>query len=136
SKNLTRRSAVILCYSVKNSEYSRCYSAIPICKKRGIPPPNRPTGCLFLSITAKTTAALGAPPHAVLLVDRPVELPGVLAGDLVDDFGGQARELFLDVFRGFRPHPVGVRVVGAPHQGLDADVVDELGADRVELERR
>ena len=29
-----------------------------------------------------------------------------------------------------------MRVVGAPHQGLDTDVVDELGADRVELERR
>jgi hypothetical protein len=54
----------------------------------------------------------------------------------VHDFGRKAGELFLDVFRGFRPHAVGVRVIGAPHQGFDADVVDELCADRVELERR
>src|SRR5439155_8108572 len=32
------------------------------------------------------------------------------------------------------PHAVAVRVVGAPHQGLDAHVLDELGADAVELE--
>jgi hypothetical protein len=41
---------------------------------------------------------------------QPVELAGVLAGDLVHDFGRKAGELLLDVFRGFRPDAVGVRV--------------------------
>src|ERR1700730_3375956 len=93
-----------------------------------------------LQITAKTAAAPRSPDgrrrSLWLSVDQPVKLAGVLAGDLVHDFGREAGELLLDVFRGFRPHGVGVRVVGAPHQGLDADVVDELRADRVELERR
>src|ERR1700730_13888231 len=93
-----------------------------------------------LQITAKTAAAPRSPDgrrrSLRLSVDQPVEFARVLAGDFVHDFGREAGELLLDVFRGFRPHSVGVRVVGAPHQGLDADVVDELGADRVELERR
>src|SRR5215472_13678345 len=69
-------------------------------------------------------------------VDQAVELAGVLAGDLVHNFGRQPGELLLDVFRGFGPNAVGVRVVRAPHHRLDADVVDQLGADRVELEGR
>jgi hypothetical protein len=44
--------------------------------------------------------------------------------------------LLLDVFGGFRSDAVGVRIVGAPHHRLDADVINELGADRVELEGR
>src|SRR2546427_287469 len=71
-----------------------------------------------------------------LLVDQPVELAGVLAGDLGDDVRGQMAELLGDVLRRLRPDTVGMRVVGAPHERLDADVVDELGADRIELERR
>jgi len=31
-------------------------------------------------------------------VDQPVEFGGVLAGDFVHDFGGEAGELLLDVF--------------------------------------
>ena len=50
------------------------------------------------------------------------------------DVGRQVAELLGDVLGGVRPHAVGVRVVGAPHQGLDAHVVDQLGADAVELE--
>src|SRR5438067_1719233 len=69
-------------------------------------------------------------------VDQAVKFGRVLASDLVNDVGRPARELLLDVFRGFRPHAVGVRIIGAPHQRFDADVVDELGADPVELERR
>jgi hypothetical protein len=45
------------------------------------------------------------------LIDQPVEFAGVLAGDLVHDLGREAGELL-------------------------PDVVDELGADRVELELR
>src|SRR5712692_4074715 len=70
-----------------------------------------------------------APPELA----QPVELARVLAGDLADDVGGQVAELLLDVLRRLGPHPVGVRIVGAPHEGLDPDVVDELGADAVEL---
>jgi hypothetical protein len=77
-----------------------------------------------------------APPVLRFLVDEPVELGGVLAGDLVHDFRGEAGELLLDVFRGFGPDAVGVRVVRALHHRLDADIVDELGADRVERESR
>jgi hypothetical protein len=43
--------------------------------------------------------------------------------------------LLRDVFRGFRPDAVGVLVVRAPHYRLDADVADQLGADRVELKQ-
>src|SRR5499427_1764008 len=69
------------------------------------------------------------------LRDQAVELPGVLTGDLAHDVGGQVAELLLDVLRRFRPDSVWMRVVRPPHQRLHADVVDELGADAVELER-
>src|SRR6185436_19428345 len=65
---------------------------------------------------------------------QPVELAGVLAGDLVRDVGRQVAELLLDVLRRLGPHAVAVRVVRAPHERLDAHVLDELGADAVELE--
>src|SRR3989475_10924869 len=71
-----------------------------------------------------------------LLVDQPVELAGVLAGDLGDDVRGQVAELLGDVLRRLRPDTVGMRVAGAPHERPHADVVDELGADGIELERR
>src|SRR5438067_12347282 len=69
-------------------------------------------------------------------VDQAVKFGGVLASDLVHDIGRQAFELLHDVFRGFRPHAVGMGVIGTPHQRFDADVVDELGADPVELKGR
>src|SRR2546425_11965621 len=70
------------------------------------------------------------------LVDQPVELAGVLTGDLGDDVRGQVAELLGDIFRRLGPDTVGMRIVGAPHERLDADIVDQLGADRIELERR
>src|SRR5690242_11600359 len=73
--------------------------------------------------------------RSILLVDQAVELAGVLAGDLVGDVGRQVAELLGDVFSGIRPDAVGMRVVGAPHQGFDAHVLDQLGADAVVLER-
>jgi hypothetical protein len=88
------------------------------------------------SAAIHAAAALGRRRMLGLLVDQTVKFGGVLACDLVHDFGREAGEPLLDVFRGFRPHAVGVRVVGAPHQGFDADLIDELGADQVELERR
>jgi hypothetical protein len=33
----------------------------------------------------------------------------------VHDFGRQTGELLADTFRRFRPHPIGMRVVGASH---------------------
>src|SRR5437667_4234864 len=71
----------------------------------------------------------------ILASHEPVELARVLAGDLLRDVGRQVAELLLDVLRRLRPHAVAVRIVGAPHERLDAHVLDELGADAVELER-
>src|SRR5262249_24615998 len=42
--------------------------------------------------------------------DQPVELPGVLARDLVDHVGGQVAELLGDVLGRLRPHAVGVGI--------------------------
>ena len=50
----------------------------------------------------------------------------------MNDIGRQAGELLLDVFED-PATPVGMWVVGAPHHGLDADIIDQLGADRIEL---
>src|SRR4029450_7249709 len=69
------------------------------------------------------------------LLDQAVEAPRVLAGDLVCVIGGEVAELLLDVLVGLGPHAVGVGIVGAPHQGLDAHLLDQLAADAVELER-
>src|SRR5262249_15767030 len=66
--------------------------------------------------------------------DEPVELAGVLAGDLVHDVGRQMPELLLDEAGRLRPDTVRVRIVRAPHERLDAHVLDQLGADRIELE--
>src|SRR5262245_23126021 len=74
-----------------------------------------------------------APPR---LLHQAVELPRVLAGDLVDDVGGQVAELLLDILRRLGPDAVGVRVVRGPHERLHAHLVDHLGADPVELEGR
>src|SRR4029453_19660463 len=73
--------------------------------------------------------------RVVRLLDQAVELPRVLADDLPDGRGRQMAELLLDVLGGLRPDPVAVRIVGAPHQRVLADLVDHLGPDPVELER-
>src|SRR5499426_2142797 len=73
---------------------------------------------------------------SIQLLDQAVELPGVLARDLVHHVGRQVAELLLDEPRRLRPDAVGVRIVRAPHERLDTHVVDQLGADLVELERR
>ena len=70
------------------------------------------TGCFFAANNSKTAAAgpeapsRSPPPQAGegmgggdASVNQAVELGGVLAGDLVDDFGRQPGELLLDVFR-------------------------------------
>jgi len=91
----------------ENSGTSRCYSAVPVSKNRGILRPARFLAVFSLQITAKTAAALGSPDgrrrSLRLLIDQPVEFGGVLAGDFVHDFGREAGELLLDVFRGFGP---------------------------------
>src|SRR2546430_1736978 len=94
------------------------------------------------SKTAQSVLVFDRPIAIVLLIlgilgrasEQPVELARILARDLVRDVGRQMAELLLDVFRGLGPHAVTVRVVGAPHQRLDAHIFDELGADVVELE--
>src|SRR5215831_12450757 len=68
------------------------------------------------------------------LVDQPVELARIGAGDHLGHLGRYLGELLLDVLVGVGPHAVAVRVVGAPHQALGTHVVDQLGADAVELE--
>src|SRR5438552_9491741 len=69
--------------------------------------------------------------------DQAVELPRVLAGDLLDHVLRQVAELLLDVLRRLRPDAVGVGIVGRPHDRLVAEYLDALfpGADLVELER-
>src|SRR5262249_21545988 len=71
-----------------------------------------------------------------LLLHQAIELRGIVARDLPSHVLRQMAKLLLDVLRGLRPHAVRMRIVRAPHQRLDADVVDELGADAIELERR
>src|SRR5206468_12187532 len=78
----------------------------------------------------------GRSPPPRFLGYQPVELARVLAGHLVSQLRGQMAELLVDVLGRLRPHAVPVRIVRAPHQRLHAHVVDELGADAVELEGR
>src|SRR5215470_15501183 len=70
------------------------------------------------------------------LLDQAVELPRVLTGDLVRHLRGQVSKLLRDVLGRLGPHPVAVRIVRAPHERLHPHVLDELGADAVELEGR
>src|SRR6478752_6362647 len=85
-------------------------------------------GIHFSSTWVAADVDLGLPPGlrslAAWSVHQPVELRGVLAGDLVHGLGRQTGELLLDIFGAFRPHAVRVRVVGTPHQGLDAHLLD------------
>src|SRR5205823_9198196 len=64
-----------------------------------------------------------------------VELRGVLADDLAADVGGQVAQLALHVLARVRPHAVGMRKVRAPHDLVDAELVDELDPDRIRLVR-
>src|SRR6185295_11004168 len=86
--------------------------------------------------TALSRANRRAGAGVVRLLDQAVELPRVLADDLAHGRSGQVAELLLDVLGGLRPHSVAVGIVGAPHQRVLADLVDHLGPDAVELERR
>src|SRR5438552_18971574 len=70
------------------------------------------------------------------LLDQAVDAPRILARHLPDDVVRKMLELLADVLLGFRAHAVGVRIVGAPHQRLEAHLVDELRAHAVVLERR
>src|SRR4030095_7156780 len=70
------------------------------------------------------------------LLDQAVELAGVLARDLADHVGRQVAELLLDVLRRLGPHTVGGRGVRRPPERRVAHLVDDLGPDAVELERR
>src|SRR6266850_4920514 len=92
-------------------------------------------GSASFSVLPTATRSMRAM-RAAALADQAVEPPGVLARHLVRDVVGQVLELLADVLRRLRPHAVGVRVVGAPHQRLHAHLVDELGAYAVVLERR
>src|ERR1700675_1290433 len=87
-------------------------------------------------VAVRRRGPVAAPPPECpsRLLDQAVEPTRVLAGDLAGHLGGQVPELFLDVLRRLRPDAVAVRVVGAPHERRDAHVVDQLGADAVELE--
>src|SRR2546422_1231589 len=75
-------------------------------------------------------ALRGPPSH------QPVEPSRVLTRHLPRDVVGKMLELLGDVLGRLRPHAVGVRIVTAPHQRLDAHLVDQLGADPVVLEGR
>src|SRR4030095_5380307 len=92
------------------------------------------------SAMPRATARPGGPARFIAvgarLLDQAVELAGVLARDLGEPGGRQVAELLLDVLRRLGPHTVGVRVVRRPHERLGAHLVDHLGTDAVELERR
>src|SRR5260370_12811722 len=68
------------------------------------------------------------PPRTRNLVDQAVELAGVLAGHLEGGFGRQVAELLFDVLLRFRPDALGMGIVGTPHHGLEAHLVDALVA--------
>src|SRR4051812_29069665 len=74
--------------------------------------------------------------YADRLVDQAVELAGVLADDLVGDLRREMAELVFDVFARVRPDAVGMRIIGTPHEGFDPQILDQFGADAVELESR
>src|SRR6266850_4072268 len=54
-----------------------------------------------------------------------VEVRGVLAGDLAAHLGRQVPQLALDVLARVRPHAVGMREVGAPHDLVGAQLVEQ-----------
>src|ERR1700704_3987772 len=81
-----------------------------------------------LSVSIATALPIPGSAH------QAIELSGVLAGDLVDDVRREMAELLLDVTRRLRPDPIGMRIVRAPHERLDAHLLDQLGADRIDLE--
>src|SRR5262249_22751691 len=68
--------------------------------------------------------------------DEAVKPAGVLAVHLAGHVGRKVLELLADVFLRLGPDAVGVRIVRAPHQRLDAHLLDQLGADAIVLERR
>src|SRR5216117_3630388 len=106
-------------------------------KRKGLRPPRTPPA-IARTRPGGAVARLGLDTGWLITAPRlhqSVELPRVIARDLVRDVGRQVAELLGDVLRRLRPDAVGMRVVGAPHERLDADVVDQLGADPVELKR-
>src|SRR5689334_383042 len=66
--------------------------------------------------------------------DQAVELADILADDLASNVGGQTAELALNVFLRIREDTIGMRIIGSPHDVLDADFVEQPGADAVVLE--
>src|SRR5262249_1679351 len=64
-----------------------------------------------------------------------VERRGVVADDLLPRGGGQVAELALDVFLRIRPDAVRMGEVGAPHDLVLAQLVEQLDADRIRLVR-
>src|SRR5215472_9056197 len=93
-------------------------------------------GLMWVSASQTRQPALILTAPAQLVSEQAVEPAGVLAGHLLDDVDRQVLELLVDIAPRLRPHAIRVGVVRAPHQGLDAHLVDQLGADAVVLERR
>src|SRR5260370_39899847 len=60
-----------------------------------------------------------------------VECLRVVADDLAPHVRGQMPELPLEILLRVGPHAVGMREVGAPHDLVGAELVQELDADRV-----
>src|SRR5580700_4116499 len=96
---------------------------------------------LVQSAPTKKRAPEGARFHSrfpacagIELIRQPIELGGVAARHREFDVGRQVAELVVDILRRFRPDTIGMREVRAPHQGLDAHILDQLGADAVVLE--
>src|SRR5262249_37258814 len=62
-----------------------------------------------------------------------VELRCVVTDDLAPHAGGQVSELALDVLARVGPHAVGMRKIGAPHDLVVAELVQQLDADGIGL---
>ena len=68
---------------------------------------------------------------AGLRLAEPIELGGIVAGDLAPSGFRQMAELALEIVLRVRPDAVGMRVVRTPHHVVPAKLVDEHDADAI-----
>src|SRR5437667_11293485 len=100
-------------------------------KRKGLRPPRTPPA-IARTRPGGAVARLGLDTGWLITATRlhqSVELPRVLARDLVRDIGRQVAALLGDVLRRLRPDAVWMRVVGAPHDRLGAHLGDQARPD-------
>src|SRR2546426_11850227 len=100
-------------------------------KRKGLRPPRTPPA-IARTRPGGAVARLGLDTGWLITAPRlhqSVELPRVLARDLVRDVGRQVAGLLDVELRRLRPDGVGMRVVGAPHERRVDHVGDQPVAD-------